>query len=67
VGIVHCAIGKVSFGKEKIFDNVKALFEIIMKLKPSSSKGAYVKSVTVSSTMGPGVKVDPVEVPQVLK
>jgi large subunit ribosomal protein L1 len=67
VGIVHCAIGKVSFGKEKIHDNVKALFEMIMKLKPSSSKGTYLKSVTVSSTMGPGVKVDPVEVPQLFK
>lgn len=67
VGIVHCAIGKVSFGKDKISDNVKALFEMIMKLKPSSSKGTYLKSVTVSSTMGPGVKVDPVEVPQTLK
>jgi len=67
VGIVHCAIGKVSFGKDKISDNVKALFELIMKLKPSSSKGTYLKSVTVSSTMGPGVKVDPVEVPQTLK
>ena len=67
VGIVHCAIGKVSFGKDKISDNVKALFDLIMKLKPSSSKGTYLKSVTVSSTMGPGVKVDPVEVPQTLK
>ena len=67
VGIVHCAIGKVSFGQDKIRDNVKALFEMIMKLKPSSSKGTYLKSVTVSCTMGPGVKVDPVEVPQVLK
>ncbi len=67
VGIVHCAIGKVSFGKDKIMDNVRALLELIMKLKPSSSKGTYLKSVTVSSTMGPGVKVDPIEVPQLLK
>lgn len=67
VGIVHCSIGKVSFGKDKIMDNVKALLEMIMKLKPSSSKGTYVKSFTVSSTMGPGVKVDPVEVPALLK
>ncbi|HNY66847.1 MAG TPA: 50S ribosomal protein L1 [Deltaproteobacteria bacterium] len=67
VGIVHCAIGKVSFGKDKIRDNAKALFEMIMKLKPSSSKGTYLKSVTVSCTMGPGVKVDPVEVPALLK
>lgn len=67
VGIVHCSIGKVSFGQEKISDNVKALFDLIMKLKPSSSKGAYLKSVTVSSTMGPGVKIDPIEVPQLVK
>ena len=67
VGIVHCSIGKVSFGKEKIMDNVKALLEMIMKMKPSSSKGTYLKSFTVSSTMGPGVKVDPVEVPSLLK
>lgn len=67
VGIIHCAVGKVSFGQEKIMDNVKALLELIMKLKPSSSKGTYLRSVTVSSTMGPGVKVDPIEVPQLLK
>jgi len=67
VGIIHCSVGKVSFGSEKIVDNVKALLELIMKLKPSSSKGTYLKSVTVSSTMGPGVKVDPIEVPQLLK
>jgi len=67
VGIVHCSIGKVSFGREKIIDNVKALLEMIMKLKPSSSKGTYLRSFTVSSTMGPGVKVDTVEVPSLLK
>jgi large subunit ribosomal protein L1 len=67
VGIVHCSVGKVSFGTDKIMDNVKALLEMIMKLKPSSSKGTYLRSFVVSSTMGPGVKVDPVEVPQLLK
>lgn len=67
VGIVHCSVGKVSFGSEKILDNLKALLEIVLKLKPSSSKGTYLKSVALSSTMGPGVKVDPVEVPQLLK
>jgi len=67
VGVVHCAIGKVSFGKEKILDNIKALLEMIMKLKPASSKGTYLKSVAVSSTMGPGVKVDPIEVSLLLK
>ncbi|MFY9398836.1 MAG: 50S ribosomal protein L1 [Desulfomonilia bacterium] len=67
VGIVHCSVGKVSFGREKILDNFKALMEVILKLKPSSSKGTYLKSVALSSTMGPGVRVDPVEVPQLLK
>ncbi len=67
VGIVHCSVGKVSFGSEKIMDNLKALLEIVLKLKPSSSKGTYLRSVALSSTMGPGVKVDPVEVPQLLK
>jgi large subunit ribosomal protein L1 len=67
VGIVHCSVGKVSFGSDKILDNLKALLEIVLKLKPSSSKGTYLKSVALSSTMGPGVKIDPVEVPQLLK
>jgi len=67
VGIIHCSVGKVSFGKEKILDNLKALLEMVLKLKPSSSKGTYLKSVALSSTMGPGVKIDPVEVPQLLK
>jgi len=62
VGIVHCSVGKVSFGADKIMDNLKALLEIIMKLKPASSKGTYVKGVAVSSTMGPGVRIDPSEV-----
>lgn len=67
VGVVHCSVGKVSFGKDKIRDNLKALLEMIIKLKPSSSKGTYLKSVAVSSTMGPGVRVDPIEVSLLLK
>ncbi|MGC9325516.1 MAG: 50S ribosomal protein L1 [Desulfomonilia bacterium] len=67
VGIVHCSVGKVSFGKEKILDNLKALLEIIMKLKPPASKGTYLKGVALSSTMGPGVKIDPSEVSLILK
>lgn len=57
-GIVHCPIGKISFGTEKIVDNLKVLMEAIVKAKPSSSKGAYLRSVTITSTMGPAVKVD---------
>jgi len=60
-GIVHAAIGKVSFGPEKLRDNVLALLDTIVKLKPASAKGTYVKSITMSTTMGPGIKVDPVE------
>ncbi|MCL1972455.1 MAG: 50S ribosomal protein L1 [Endomicrobia bacterium] len=57
-GIIHCSVGKVSFDKEKLVDNIKALFEAVSKAKPSSSKGQYIKSVSISSTMGPGIYVD---------
>ena len=57
-GIVHCGIGKTSMDSEKLADNFKALFENILRQKPSSSKGIYVKAITISSTMGPGVKID---------
>jgi large subunit ribosomal protein L1 len=67
VGIIHCSVGKVSFGKDKIMDNLRTLLEMIMKLKPSSSKGTYLKGVAVSSTMGPGVRIDPSEVSQLTK
>ncbi len=67
VGIVHCSVGKVSFGRDKILDNLKVLLEMIMKLKPSGSKGTYVKGVAVSSTMGPGVRIDPSEVSSFIK
>ena len=55
--IIHCPIGKKSFGEEKITENFNALMEAIVKAKPASAKGQYIKSVTLSSTMGPGVKV----------
>jgi large subunit ribosomal protein L1 len=61
-GIVHSPIGKVSFGVEKLLENITALIEAIIKLKPASSKGTYLRSISVSSTMGPGVKVDPLDV-----
>ncbi len=57
-GIVHVPVGKVSFGPEKLVENIAAFIEMIVKLKPSSSKGTYMKSITLSTTMGPGVKVD---------
>lgn len=57
-GIIHASIGKVSFTSEKIFENADELLKIIMKLKPSTSKGTYVKSVSMSSTMSPSISVD---------
>ena len=57
-GIVHAAIGKVSFDEEKLADNFRAVYDALVKAKPASSKGTYFKSVALSSTMGPGVKVD---------
>jgi len=61
-GIVHCPVGKVSFGAEKLRENIVALVEAIIKLKPASSKGIYLKNISLSSTMGPGVRVDPLDV-----
>jgi large subunit ribosomal protein L1 len=58
-GVVHARLGKVSFGGEKLHDNAKAFVDTIIKLKPQSAKGTYVKSITLATTMGPGVKVDP--------
>ena len=57
--IIHCPMGKVSFGPEKLQQNFNALLEAIVKAKPAAAKGQYLRSVTVASTMGPGVKVNP--------
>jgi large subunit ribosomal protein L1 len=57
-GIIHAGIGKVSFEQDKLIDNAKELLATIVKLKPSSAKGTYVKSVFLSSTMSPGVRID---------
>jgi large subunit ribosomal protein L1 len=57
-GIIHTSIGKVSFSPEKIADNANELIQTLMKLKPSSAKGTYVRSITLSSTMSPGVQID---------
>jgi large subunit ribosomal protein L1 len=58
-GVVHARIGKVSFGDEKLAQNAHALLDAIVRSKPASAKGNYVKSVALASTMGPGVRVDP--------
>lgn len=57
--IIHCPIGKVSFGAEKLQENFDALMNAIVRAKPAAMKGQYVRSVTVASTMGPGVKINP--------
>jgi len=57
-GVVHVPIGKVSFDAQKLLDNAKAIIESVTRAKPSTSKGKYLKGISVSSTMGPGLKVD---------
>tara|TARA_B100000780_G_scaffold210282_1_gene150275 strand:- start:1286 stop:1981 length:696 start_codon:yes stop_codon:yes gene_type:complete len=58
-GIIHASIGKVSFDSQKIYDNANELLQTIIKLKPAAAKGAYVKSIALSSTMSPGIKIEP--------
>jgi len=60
-GIVHCGVGKASFSEDALTENVRALLEALMKAKPTGAKGQYVKAIALSSTMGPGVKVDVAE------
>lgn len=66
-GIVHAPMGKVSFGFEKILQNLTAFLETIMRLKPASSKGTYLKTIAISTTMGPGIKIDMVSVKDLFK
>jgi large subunit ribosomal protein L1 len=58
-GIVHTTVGKASFAPEKLKENVLALMDVIIRAKPASSKGTYLKSIAISTTMGPGIKLDP--------
>jgi large subunit ribosomal protein L1 len=61
-GIIHCAVGKVSFAPEKLAENASALIQSVLKAKPASAKGKYVRSIVISSTMGPGFVIDPASV-----
>ncbi len=61
-GIVHAILGKASFDADKLVENAAAFFETLYKLKPSSSKGQYMRGATISTTMGPGIKLDPLEI-----
>jgi large subunit ribosomal protein L1 len=66
-GIIHVPAGKVSFGINKLLENIKALLETIIKLKPASSKGTYLRGIAISTTMGPGIKIDHHQVRNLLK
>jgi len=66
-GIVHAPMGKVSFGAEKIVENVTAFIERILRLKPAAAKGTYLKGLAISTTMGPGVKVDTASLKDLVK
>jgi len=65
-GILHAPMGKVSFGLEKLLENVAAFMDTVLRLKPPASKGTYLKSIAISTTMGPGIKVDPAYVKDIL-
>ncbi len=66
-GIIHAPMGKVSFGAEKIVENVTAFLETVIRLKPASSKGTYLKGIAISTTMGPGIKIDTSSVKDFIK
>ncbi len=66
-GNLHIPVGKISFGKQKLLENINSLLEVVLRLKPPSSKGTYVKGVAVSATMSPGIKVDPTYVRNLTK
>ena len=66
-GVVHAPVGRVSFGPEKILENLAAFFDALIKAKPSGAKGQYIKNIAISTTMGPGIKVDPADVKNLLE
>src|SRR5512136_3030675 len=66
-GIVHIPVGKVSFGFDKLLENTRTLLEVILRAKPPTSKGVYFRSIALSTTMGPGIKIDPLYARNVMK
>ena len=66
-GIVHIPVGKVSFGFDKLLENARTVLEVIIRVKPPTSKGIYLRSIALSTTMGPGIKIDPVSVRSVTR
>ena len=65
-GIVHAPMGKVSFGEEKLLQNISAFLDTIMRLKPTAAKGTYLRGIAISTTMGPGIQIDPLVVKTIL-
>lgn len=66
-GILHVPMGKVSFGAEKLLQNIAVFFDTVMRLKPPSSKGTYLKGIAISTTMGPGISIDTAQVKELVK
>jgi len=66
-GVIHAPIGKVSFGSEKLRDNFMVFMDTLTKMKPSASKGTFIRTIAISTTMGPGIKIDPSSVRESLK
>jgi large subunit ribosomal protein L1 len=66
-GVIHVPVGKASFGPNQLLENIKILLEVILRAKPPTSKGVYLRSIALSTTMGPGIKIDPSQVRGVLK
>ncbi len=66
-GILHAPMGKVSFGTDRLRENIRAFIDTVIRIKPATSKGTYIKGVAISTTMGPGFKVDPAHIKELLK
>ena len=66
-GVIHAMLGKSSFGSQKVKENILAFADKIIQLKPSTSKGVYLKNISISTTMGPGVKLDPLDIRNLVK
>jgi large subunit ribosomal protein L1 len=66
-GVIHVPVGKVSFGFDRLLENVKTILDVILRAKPPTSKGVYFRSIALSTTMGPGIKIDPVYIRNILK
>lgn len=65
-GIVHAPMGKVSFGQEKLVQNISAFMETLLRLKPTAAKGTYLRGIAISTTMGPGIQIDPLAVKAIM-